>query len=60
MNLTMFDVTDIPEAAVGDEIVVMGSSGGESISGAEIASRIGTISYEVFCIFGGLNTLEYI
>ena len=60
MNLTMFDVTDIPGVSPGDEIVVMGASGDQSITGADIAARIGTISYEVFCIFGGLNTPEYI
>ncbi|MEW5723264.1 MAG: alanine racemase [Thermodesulfobacteriota bacterium] len=60
MNLTLFDVTHIPEAAPGDEIVLLGSQDGETISGDEIADLIGTINYEVFCHLGGLNAREYV
>ncbi len=35
--------------AVGDEAVLIGSQGGESISAAEWGDRLGTISYEVLC-----------
>lgn len=49
MDLVTIDVTDIPEAAFGDEVVLLGSQGGETITPEEIAARIGTISYEVFC-----------
>lgn len=44
MDLTTIDVTGI-DAEVGDEVVLLG----ESITPEEIASKIGTISYEVFC-----------
>ena len=48
MDLTTIDVTDIPDACVGDEVVLLGSQDNESIRAEEIAGRIGTISYEVF------------
>lgn len=49
MDWTLFDVTDVPGVAVGDEITLLGSAPGGVISGDEWAERIGTISYEVFC-----------
>lgn len=49
MDQIMVDVTDIPDAAVGDEVVLMGAQGGECITPDEIAAKIGTISYEVLC-----------
>jgi alanine racemase len=52
MNLTLFDVTDIPEAGPGDEVVLMGRQGDETITADELAGIAGTISYEVFCRFG--------
>jgi len=49
MDLVTIDVTDIPEAKYGDEVVLLGSQESETITAEEIAGRIGTISYEVFC-----------
>ncbi|MBW2324546.1 MAG: alanine racemase [Deltaproteobacteria bacterium] len=60
MNLTMVDVTHIPGARVGDEAVLLGSQGDETISGPDLANKLGTISYEVFCTFGGLNHRQYV
>jgi alanine racemase len=45
MDLVTIDVTDIPDAAPGDEVVLLG----EGITASEIAARIDTIPYEVFC-----------
>ncbi|HEY8181183.1 MAG TPA: alanine racemase [Thermoanaerobaculia bacterium] len=45
MDLVTIDVTDIPEAHFGDEVVLLG----DDISVEELARRAGTISYEVFC-----------
>ena len=47
MDQTMVDVTDIPEAAVGDEVVLLGRQGDEEIDAEEIARWADTISYEV-------------
>lgn len=52
MDLVTIDVTDIADAAVGDEVVLMGRQGNDEISGEEIAAKLGTISYEVFCGVG--------
>jgi alanine racemase len=45
MDLLTIDVTDIPEARFGDEVILLG----DDISVEELAMRAGTISYEVFC-----------
>lgn len=52
MDWTLFDVTDVPGVAVGDEVTLLGSAEGDSITGDEWAERIGTIAYEVFCGIG--------
>lgn len=49
MDLVTVDVTDIQEAAVGDDVILMGRQGNVEISAEEIAQKTGTISYEVFC-----------
>lgn len=47
MNMCMVDVTDVPGAAVEDEVVLLGHQGEERISAEQIASWCGTISYEI-------------
>ncbi|MEW6615051.1 MAG: alanine racemase [Thermodesulfobacteriota bacterium] len=49
MDITMVDVTNIQNVNVGDEAVLMGRQGNHEISADEIAEKMGTISYEVFC-----------
>jgi len=52
MDLTMIDVTDIAEAAQGDDVVLIGRQGGEKISADEVAGWAETISYEVLTSVG--------
>lgn len=54
MDMTMVDVTDIPGAAVGDEVTIIGGMDdkGTGISANDIARWTGTISYEVLCRIG--------
>jgi alanine racemase len=52
MDMTMVDATDLPEASVGDEAVLIGRQGNEEISADEVAELQGTISYEVLCRIG--------
>jgi alanine racemase len=59
MNLCMVDVTEIEGVTAGDEVVILGRQGDEQISADEIASRIGSISYEVLCMIGKNNEREY-
>jgi alanine racemase len=47
MDMTMIDVSSVPEACVGDEAVLIGSQGSEQIQAGELAAWAGTISYEV-------------
>jgi len=47
MDQTMVDVTGIPDASVGDEVVLLGRQGEEEIDAEEIARWADTISYEV-------------
>jgi alanine racemase len=47
MNLTMVDVTDIPQASLEDEVVLLGRSADERISAETMASWAGTINYEI-------------
>jgi len=49
MDMTMLDVTDIPDVAIGDEVVFIGEQNGERITVEEIADICDTIAYEVFC-----------
>jgi len=60
MNLTMVDVTSLEGVAVGDEVVLLGAQGGEHITAEEIAKKMGTISYEVYCSIGKSNRRVYI
>ena len=45
MDMCMVDISNVPEAAVGDEVVIFG----EDLPIEEHADKIGTISYEMLC-----------
>jgi len=47
MNLTMVDVTDVPGAALEDEVVLIGRQGEGRVTAGQLAGWIGTIHYEV-------------
>jgi alanine racemase len=49
MDLTMADVTDLPETREGDEVVLFGESVGRILRVDELAETIGTIPYEILC-----------
>lgn len=48
MDALMVDVTDIPEAQMWDEAVIMGRQGNEEINVHDLAKLKGSVSYEVF------------
>jgi len=52
MNMTMIDVTHIPEAEPEDEVVLLGRQGDERISAEEIAAVCHTINYEIVSRLG--------
>jgi alanine racemase len=49
MDLTIVDVTRIPQAEIGDEVVLLGISGSEQITAVDHARWSGTIPYEILC-----------
>ena len=53
MDQTMIDLGPKTRVEVGDEAVLIGRSGDEEITVAEIAELMGTIPYEVTCLITG-------
>jgi alanine racemase len=49
MDQTVVDVTDVPAAASGDEVVLIGRQGSEEISVAEFSGWADTIPWETLC-----------
>ncbi|MEW6007751.1 MAG: alanine racemase [bacterium] len=47
MDMTMIDVSDIPDASMGDEVVIFGRQGEAFISIDELADACNTINYEI-------------
>lgn len=52
MDLTTIDVTDVPSASVGDEVILWGGTGEAMISVNDVARLVQTISYEMLCTVG--------
>ena len=49
MDLTMVDVGQIPGVAVGDEVILIGSSGAKSVDAVELAQLCESVPYEILC-----------
>ncbi len=47
MDLVMLDVTEIPDAREGDEVVLIGAQAGAKQTAEDLAEACGTISYEI-------------
>lgn len=52
MDWALADVTDLPEVAVGDKVTLLGCDGDHCIRSEEWATRLNTISYEIYCQVG--------
>jgi alanine racemase len=48
MDQSVLDVTEIAGVEAGDEVVILGTQGGETISAFDHAEAVGTIPWEVF------------
>lgn len=59
MDQTTIDLGPEPTVAVGDDVVLIGRSGDEEITVAELADLQGTITYEVTCAIGRRVAWEY-
>lgn len=49
MEKTVVNVTHIPEATMGDEVVLLGQQGHDVITAEEMAKWLDTVNYEVVC-----------
>jgi alanine racemase len=49
MDLTIVDVSDIGNVAVGDEVILIGKSGGKSVDAVELARLCESVPYEILC-----------
>jgi alanine racemase len=56
MDMTMIDITDVPEARIGMEVEIFG----RNISIAELAKKSGTITYEMMTGISGRVKRVYI
>ena len=60
MDLIMIDVSHLPGATVGDEVVLMGRQGDEEIYCAELAERAETITWEITTRIGARVQRVYV
>lgn len=52
MDHAVIDVTEIPDVQPGDEVVILGTQGGETVTAYDHADAAGTIPWEVFTRIG--------
>jgi alanine racemase len=52
MDLTIIDVTNVPGVELDDEVILLGTEAGLSVSAEDLARTAGTLSYEVTCGIG--------
>jgi alanine racemase len=60
MDLTVVDVSEIPNPAAGDTAILIGRDGNQEVLAAELAARAGTIAWEVFTGIGGRVRRVYV
>lgn len=60
MDQCMADITHIEDAKVGDEVIIFGTDGNNTISVDTVALLLGTINYEVVCSVTGRVPRTYI
>ena len=60
MDLTLVDVTDVSGIAVGDEVVLLGSSNALSVDAMEHARLANTTPYEILCCISKRVPRKYI
>ncbi|MGB8477926.1 MAG: alanine racemase [Acidobacteriaceae bacterium] len=52
MDLTVVDITHIPNAVAGDQVVILGEQDGQRVTADDHARWAGTIPYEILCAIG--------
>ncbi len=59
MDQIMFDVSEIPNVKVGEQVTLMGSQGSENITADELAEYAQTINYEILTSISARMPLVY-
>ncbi len=52
MDLTTLDVTDVPDAQLGDVVTIYGRDGSAEIKVSDVAAEIGTVTSDLLCALG--------
>jgi alanine racemase len=52
MDLTMLDVTSVPEVAIGDVVTIYGKDGNAQIAVSDVAREINTVTSDLLCALG--------
>jgi alanine racemase len=52
MDMTMVDITHIPDIQAGEPVTVLGRQGSEAITAWDLAAWLNTIPYEILCAIG--------
>lgn len=60
MDLTLVDVTELPQLPVGEEVILIGRKGACSVTALDIAEMAGTIPYEILCGIGRRVPRRYV
>jgi alanine racemase len=60
MDMTMVDVSKVPEVRLGDEVVLLGQQGNQVIWADEVAGWIGTSPYEVLSVLNPRIARTYV
>jgi alanine racemase len=60
MDQCMLNLDAVPDAQVGDEVVLIGSQNGSSLSATDLAEEWNTINYEVICGMAARMPRRYI
>jgi alanine racemase len=60
MNLTMVEVSHLPQVLEGDPVVLLGGGDSARLTADELAAWAGTISYEIYLALGNANPRRYI
>jgi alanine racemase len=52
LDTMMINISELPEANIGDEVILMGQQGEETITAIMIAEWAGTVTYDIMCRWG--------
>ena len=59
MDYILVQLDEVPDAKVGDEVILIGQQGDAVITAEDVAETWGTINYEVVCVIGERVTQFY-